>query len=134
MSLFRHQKAICELDFNNNNNNDNNKTCNAHISTLLGVQGTGHNDVWYNDSRSYNVPLSFKFLRLSRQLLHHVIRGKLVYSNLRMSKYHCAIHIHSELCMGVHPLLRNYAKSLALITRRSNCLDSLRNSNVSGAL
>ena len=42
-----------------------------------------------------------------------MVRGKLLYSNLQISKawYHCAIHIHSELCMGVRHLLRNYAKA-----------------------
>ena len=37
------QMYISEEDFSNNKrlyNNNNNKTCNAHVSTLLGVQGT----------------------------------------------------------------------------------------------
>ena len=37
--------------------------------------------------------------------------GKHVYVIMLYNKYHCVIHIHSEWCMGVHYLLRNYAKA-----------------------
>ena len=52
-----------------------------------------------------------------------------------MSKlwHHCDIHIHSELCMGVNRLKRNYAKA-CLIMWHNNCLYSLRNSTLSGDL
>ena len=54
--------------------------------------------------------LKFEFPRLKTQLLCHMVWGKLLYSNLQISKA-CTIHIHSELCMGVRRLLRNYAKA-----------------------
>ena len=63
--------------------------------------------------------------------------ASLLHSNLQMSKpwYHCPIHIHSELCMGVHRLLHNYAKACPeSCDICSNCLYSLRNSNLSGDL
>ena len=57
--------------------------------------------------------LHFEFLRLQRQLRCHMIWGKILYSNLQMSRpwYHCDIHIHSiQNCVWVSRLLRYYAK------------------------
>ena len=40
--------------------------------------------------------------------------SKRLYGNLQMSEpwCHCTMHIHSELCMGVHHLLNNYEQKL----------------------
>ena len=56
------------------------------------------------------VPLTFEFLDYKKNpIVLSMVRGKLLYSNLQMSKplYHCAIRVLSDWCLGVYRLLRN---------------------------
>ena len=41
------------------------------------------NSFWYNDVLDHKLPLEIEFLRLQRQLLSHMIRGKLQRSSVR---------------------------------------------------
>ena len=49
------------------------------------------NIVWYNDVLDHKVTLMFEFLRLSRQLLRHMIRGKLLLSYVSDGKHHTGL-------------------------------------------
>ena len=60
------------------------------------------NIVWYNDVVDQKLPLELKFRRLSRQLLCHMISGKVLHSYGRDGE-HPSVHISEWMCLAQLP-------------------------------